>query len=224
MSVMDNSPRFWLTSGLEAMGIDLPESTIAGLLCYFGELKRWNAKINLIGPGQDKEVIENHFLDSLALLPLVAGRHSSTLLDVGSGAGFPGLVLKISCPELQVTLVEPRQKRVSFLGHICRATKSSGVNILCQRLTDDDRGFVAAHGTFSLITCRALTRMSAFLRMVEPLLDADGLVVCMKGPRAEEELAEWRGADTGVLRCVEKRKLTLPFSRAERQLVVFARK
>lgn len=221
MAAMDESPYFWLTSGLNAMEIELSEVAIEGLLIYFAELKRWNKKINLIGPGSDKDIIESHFLDCLALINILPEGRTTTLLDVGSGAGFPGLVLKICRPDLDVTLVEPRQKRVSFLKHICRLTKSSAVQVVCQRLNENDQKFLNTYGTFSLITCRALSRISSFLRMVQPLLAVDGRVVCMKGPRAVEELAEWRKAGERDLTVLESRRFSLPFSQAERELVIF---
>lgn len=193
-------------------------------MLYFNELQKWNKKINLIGPASDKEIIENHFLDSLALLSFLPHDQQTSFLDVGSGAGFPGLVLKISQPQLAVTLVEPRQKRVAFLKHICRATRCQGVNVVCQRLGEGkDQEFIASYGSFSLITCRALSRITPFLKMVEPLLNPSGRIVCMKGPRAESELAEWQEAKLGNLSLLDSHKFILPFSLADREILVFGR-
>ncbi len=218
------SPHSMLISGLEEMGIYLSAATVDQLIIYLNELKKWSRKINLISQAADQQIIENHFIDSLTLLPLIQQLPVSTLLDVGSGAGFPGLVLKIAHPQLAVTLVEPRQKRVSFLNHICRATHTSGVKIICQRLNSDDLTFAASIGQFSIVTCRALTSIAEFLQMAQPFSLQGGYVICMKGPQADKEINEWQAKETGNFILKESRQLTLPFSKASRALVVFQKK
>ncbi|MCK5515866.1 MAG: class I SAM-dependent methyltransferase, partial [Desulfobulbaceae bacterium] len=107
-----------LIRGLNQLGVNLDDKAIDQVLLYCQELLKWNKRINLIARNtQPAEVIEKHFLDSLTLLPVIKQYSGAnpTLLDIGTGAGFPGLVLAAVMPELQVTLVEPRQKRVSFL-------------------------------------------------------------------------------------------------------------
>ena len=99
-----------LTDGLAQMKITVQGHAISSLAVYCRELLKWSTKINLVGKAPANVLLENHFLDSLALLPLIMEyAPTGPLLDVGTGAGFPGLVLKAVCPEVSVTLIEPRQ-------------------------------------------------------------------------------------------------------------------
>lgn len=119
-----------LEEGLALAGIALDTAALGRLERYWLELRKWNQKINLIAKGStDEEIVENHFLDSLTLLPLL-GEGEIHLLDIGSGAGFPGLVVKAARPDIHLTLVEPRHKRVAFLGQIVRSLQLSEVRIL----------------------------------------------------------------------------------------------
>jgi len=185
-------------------------------------LQTWSRKINLIGPGSDLEIIENHFLDSLTLLKVLPEGCGGPLLDVGSGAGFPGLVVKVARPEMALTIMEPRQKRVAFLRHITRQMGvDRGVEILGLRLRGDEEDKQAVSELFPLITCRGLKRLDIFLNMARPLLAPGGRIICLKGPRADEEIALWRSQKGREIELLESPELTLPFSGARRRLVVF---
>ena len=100
----------------------LEEAALAAMAVHYAELRRWNRSLALIGPGTVDEVLERHFGESLAALPLVPARPegSGELVDVGSGAGFPGLVLAAARPRWRVTLVEARQRKWSFLLSVAR--------------------------------------------------------------------------------------------------------
>ncbi len=97
----------------------LPEPTLARLFAHYQELQRWNPSLSLIGPGTAQEVVERHYGESLAALPLIPAS-SAVLVDVGSGAGFPGFVLAAARPQLTVTLVEARERKWAFLEAACR--------------------------------------------------------------------------------------------------------
>lgn len=105
----------------------LPEATIAALHRHYAELRRWNPRLSLIGPGTAAEVLARHYGESLAALPLLPPG-PATLVDVGSGAGFPGLVLAAARPDLRVTLVEPRQRKWAFLS---AAVRAAGLSCSC---------------------------------------------------------------------------------------------
>ena len=123
-----------LQKGADELAVEIGDQESGRLYDYFSELKRWSRKVNLISRNaSDEEIVEKHFLDSLALLDVLREPNAS-LLDVGSGAGFPGLVCKAACPGLPVALVEPRLKRVSFLRHICRLLDLSDVEVHGRRL------------------------------------------------------------------------------------------
>ena len=96
------------------IGVDFSDEAISQIETYFQELVRWNQKINLTGHKEENRIISNLFIDSLAFQKVFKQKTGSSILDVGSGAGFPGLPLKISCPHLFVTLVEPNLKKSRF--------------------------------------------------------------------------------------------------------------
>jgi 16S rRNA (guanine527-N7)-methyltransferase len=209
-----------LGEGAERLGLTLSGEATARLALYFEELKKWSKKTNLVSTsGSDEELIENHFLDSLALLPTLAG-DGAHLLDIGSGAGFPGLVCKAARPELSVTLVEPRQKRTVFLGHIVRTLGLDGVRLLCCRIEDEKQ--LPRSASFTHITCRALTEMGSFLKMIERFAAPTTTVISMKGPKWREELAAAGEILAASPYCVAgERAYCLPFSGAQRVLVMF---
>lgn len=209
-----------LSAGLADLGIVIDDKAAVRLHRYYLELKKWSRKVNLIAKGAtDEQIIENHFLDSLTLLPLLQGKDVH-LLDVGTGAGFPGLVLKAAKPEMRLTLVEPRLKRVSFLRHVVRTLALENVEVLACRIEDEDT--LPSATPFTHITSRAVTEVGPFLEMVNRFR-RDGLqVICMKGPRWQEELERASGV-VREMRYVQSKAVScvLPFSGAERTLLVF---
>lgn len=207
-----------LGDGLDSLGIVLEDRAVHALYLYFTELKKWSRKVNLIAKGTgDREIIENHFVDSLTLLPLLSERDH--LLDIGTGAGFPGLVLKAALPGMMVTLVEPRRKRVSFLGHIIRRLQLDTINVVECRV-EDERKLPSSLGA-TLITSRAVTEIDDFLKMCARFAQPGVKVVCMKGPRWKEELAGAERGEASSFRYCDQRQFRLPDSGAERALVVF---
>jgi len=215
-----------LQEGLTAMGIALDRQARERLATYCAELLRWNAKINLVAKAPLRETIETHFLDSLTLLRVLPplGSAQQPLLDIGTGAGFPGLALKAARPELPVILVEPRQKRVSFLRHVIRTLGLNNIEVLCGRL---EKGSAEVDGqilSVPIITSRAFTNIGEFLLHTVAVNPMGGQVICMKGPRAEEEIAAWRTEQpNSPYRLQEIVELTLPFSNKTRNLVIFSK-
>ena len=203
--------------GLDALGIDITDEALNHLLCYCSELLKWNRKINLIARNTlPDECIEKHFLDSLTLLLFIDQQNSAsaTLLDVGTGAGFPGLVLAAVRPELTVTLVEPRQKRVTFLLHIIRTLALTNVQVIARRL---EQANLDGH-EFTFITGRAVADVDRFLAMIKERTRPGTRVILMQ---AAERNRQWStSAMIGEWQLVEKRTLQLPFSGAPRLLTV----
>jgi 16S rRNA (guanine527-N7)-methyltransferase len=216
-----------LVLGLKTLGINAPPAEVLDRLwLYFTELLKWNSKINLVAKGLELDLLENHFMDSFTLVPIVQmylqKEPSGRLADIGSGAGFPGLVLKIACPDLSVTLVEPRQKRTAFLRHIARTLNLEKLTILEERIDKDNQQFLQNHGQFSLITCRALASIQDFLDMTAHIAAPAAKILFMKGPKAEDELKSLpRQAD--CFEVTSSSSFTLPFSGAARTLLVFTR-
>ncbi len=210
-----------LQLGCDSLGIMLAPEAVERLFVYFTELTRWNRKINLIAKGTpDAEILEKHFLDSLTLLSLldVSAPH---LLDVGTGAGFPGLVCKAVRPDLTVTLLEPRLKRVSFLRHVIRTLNLAGVEALACRVEDET--LLPSNPVFTHITSRAVTDIAEFLGMVSRLCGPGTTVICMKGPKWQEELETLQKCSPALaLQHHSTLERELPFSAAKRALLTFS--
>ena len=212
--------------GLTAMCLNLDGQACKRLLLYCDELLRWSGKINLVAKAPVRELWETHFLDSLTLLRVLppVGEVQQPLLDIGSGAGFPGLVLKAARPEIPVILVEPRQKRVSFLRHVIRTLGLNDIEVLCGRLEKDSTEVAGITLVAPIITSRAFTNIAEFLLHTAAINPVGGKVICMKGPRAAEEIAAWRLAQPDSSYSLnEIIELTLPFSGKTRNLVVFSK-
>lgn len=216
--------REFLITGAKRLELDLSVQTVDNLLAFARELLRWNQKINLVAKAPLEQILESHFLDSLTLLPILQeGGQSGPLLDIGSGAGFPGLVLAAALPDNQFVLAEPRLKRVSFLKQIIRLLKLTNVQVVAERLTKTGPTALLNTG-FPLITSRAFANISDFLDLAEPFCRPGGRVICMKGPKAKSETEEWQyTALNSPFRLTDLRETKLPFSGATRSLLVFVR-
>ena len=211
-----------LAQGCARLKIRLDDEASLLLARYFLELEKWNRKINLIGPAPEQDIVEKHFLDSLTLLPFLRQHAGLALLDVGSGGGFPALAVKACLPELDLTMVEPRLKRVSFLKHIIRTLELSRTRVIAARLEPENPLF--QDKKFPLISCRGLARISDFLELCRPVSPVGGKVICMKGPRADEELADWRKKEpASPFHLRERTDLGLPFSGSRRVVLIFGR-
>jgi 16S rRNA (guanine527-N7)-methyltransferase len=144
-----------LVEGASTFGIELGENEISAFVSHYRELERWNQKISLTSIHDTKQVAIKHFLDSLLYIKALDQRKNVLLLDVGSGAGFPGLPLKILIPEIHVTLLEPNEKKTSFLRHIIGTLDLKDVSVVSKSLRDFSQ-MTNQHGRFSHITTRAV--------------------------------------------------------------------
>ena len=197
------------------MGLDIDETGGTLVLAYLAELLKWRRKVNLIARDTpEPQVVENHFLDSLSLLPLIQG-HRAHLLDVGTGAGFPGLVLACVRPDIRFTLVEPRQKRVSFLRHVVRTLGLDNTEVVADRIEPHLQEW---RGRFTHITCRAVAEPGLFLPLIRDLVDPQVRVLLMLAH--EQALAGIDSLDGGFWKLREQHRLNLPFSGAPRLLAV----
>ncbi|HEY9074322.1 MAG TPA: 16S rRNA (guanine(527)-N(7))-methyltransferase RsmG, partial [Desulfobaccales bacterium] len=122
-----------LQEGAATLGLSLAPATVEQFHFYLTQLKLWNTRVNLTGLKTERDIVVKHFLDSLAVLPFLESAQS--LADLGSGAGFPGLALKLVRPELQLTLVETREKRAAFLEYLISCLKLPGVTVVQAHLT-----------------------------------------------------------------------------------------
>jgi len=133
------------------LGVPLSPHVVARLVLYLKELLRWNAKINLTGIATETEIIPKQFLDSLAACKVFDPRPGLRVLDIGTGAGFPGLVLKLHAPDLAVTLLEPSTKKAAFLHHLIGLLGVPGLTVSTDRIEDFEK-----EKGFHLVTSRAV--------------------------------------------------------------------
>lgn len=201
-----------LVRGGAQLGLAMDVAGVERLLVYLAELMKWSRRVNLIARDTpEAQVVETHFLDSLTLLPFLDGAGEVHLLDVGSGAGFPGLALACVRPDAGFTLCEPRQKRVSFLRHVVRTLGLANVEVARDRI---EAHLADWPGRFTHITSRAVAEPAAFLPMVRPLVTPATRVLLMLA-RAEG-LAGIDRLVSGPWRVDAERRFVLPFSGAPR--------
>lgn len=169
----------------EANGITLSPLQLQQLHTYAQLLVEWNEKFNLTAITEMHEIYVKHFLDSILL---AKNYHTAgSLCDVGTGAGFPGLVLKIYQPQLQVTLLEPNGKRVSFLNAVISQLQLEGIETVNQRAEDFAK---ERFETYDFVTARAVASLNVLAELCLPLTKVHGHFLAMKGPKAYQELAE----------------------------------
>ncbi|AIQ66201.1 16S rRNA methyltransferase [Paenibacillus stellifer] len=156
---------------------------------YYRELVSWNEKMNLTGITDRDQVYTKHFFDSLSLAFFVNLEKVESLADIGSGAGFPGIPLKIAFPHLQLTIVDSLSKRISFLQHVCDELGLKGVTLVHGRA--EDIGRLPAHRDhYDLVTARAVARMALLNEFCLPFARKGGEFAAMKGSDPIEEVAE----------------------------------
>jgi 16S rRNA (guanine527-N7)-methyltransferase len=208
-----------LVKGAEQIGITLTAPVVESYLFYIEELKKWNKRTNLTSLTTDRDIVVKHFLDSLTVAPFLQG--AKQVLDIGTGAGFPGLPLKILSPSIELVLLESSQKKCFFLRHIVRGLQLEGVAIVHGRAEDKKITERYAKG-FDLVLSRALADLPTSLQLALPYAKRRGLIVGMRGRQGEQERDEIDWNSLG-LQLIEMRKLTLPFVEEQRVLLLFQR-
>lgn len=217
----NSQPMDLLQEGASALGLQLPPRALEQFRVYLEELQRWNARVNLTGLKTDQDIVSKHFLDSLAVLPYL--EDAASLADLGSGAGFPGLVLKLMRPALTLTLVEARAKKAAFLEYLVSLLKLKRVEVAQVHLTP---ALARKWGPrFDAVTTRAAFPLIRFLELAAPLLLTGGRILALKGPNlAEPEMdaARKRCSSLG-LGPLELRQYLLPLI-GESRILVLARR
>lgn len=216
------NPLALLKEGAQALGLSLSDGQLEQLHRYVAELKRWNARINLTALQTDRDIIIKLILDSLALLPFLG--EAATLADLGSGAGFPGLALKIAHPALALTLVESRGKKAAFLDYLGALLKLDRVEVAQVHLTPD---LAREWGPrYDAVVSRAALPLAHLWKLAAPILAPGGLLLAPKGPRLDnrELQAARRAAASGDLSPPQLREYQVPFLNEPRLLVMACKK
>ena len=172
-------PRELLISGAEELGVPLIAEQVNSLLAYVAELKKWNRKINLTSITGDRDIVIRHLLDSLSYLKGFSRVPGLRLLDMGSGAGFPAIPLKIACPDIAITMVESVKKKASFLRHVLRMLELNGAEVLDMRTGEVPDLY---ENTNMVVTARAFADIASALADGLRFLLPGGCIVLSRGP------------------------------------------
>jgi 16S rRNA (guanine527-N7)-methyltransferase len=207
-----------LRTASDEIGIHLTEEMMEQLETYCSLLQEWNEKINLTAIKEKEEIIEKHFHDSL--LPLAGRRLEGTVADVGTGAGFPGLVWKIVFPELSVALIEPTGKRCTFLKEVIDQLHLKGITVYNERAEEHA---LKHREEYSAVTARAVANLSILAELCVPLLKKDGLFIAMKGSQGHQEAIAAQHA-MKVLGCTLEEEKETSLSEGDHRVNLFYRK
>ena len=175
-----------LSAGFDELGLPISEEMLSRFSIYYDHLTERNSVMNLTAITGIEDSARLHFLDCVALLSLY-NFSRATVVDVGTGAGFPGLPLKIAQPDVSLTLLDANQKRITFLEEVCQLTELSGVHCIKTRAEDiaDEIG-----GSFDVAVSRAVARLNVLCELCLPFVHVGGSFIAMKGPDCTEELEE----------------------------------
>jgi len=203
----------------QRLGVELDDNALDRFDSFGAELKKWNRKINLTAIRDDRDIIIKHFSDSLSLLPLLG--KCGSLLDLGSGGGFPAIPLKIVLPELSVVSVDAVEKKILFQRHTGRLLHLHDFTALHARGEELVRSYA---GCFDWVVSRAFSDLPYFITLALPLIKDSGRIIAMKGREGREEAAaagkQLAAIGVRVTDCVH---LRLPVTGDDRYLIVMGK-
>ena len=209
---------------LSDLGLSLSKEQIEKFLRYYELLIEWNEKINLTAITTYEDVLKKHFVDSLSLCNAVDVHQGLTVIDIGTGAGFPGLALKIAFPNLKMTLLDSLQKRIVFLNQVIEELKLSDIETIHGR-AEDYAGKAEYREGFDLCVSRAVANLSTLSEYCLPFVKMGGQFISYKSEKIEEEMKQAKNAISILGGEVKKQvEFTLPFSDIYRNLVVIEKK
>ena len=172
-------------------GLTLSQKKLNRFEIYYNELLKWNPKANLISKNDENRIIERHFLESALLSLLNEFQGGVSVLDLGTGGGFPGLPLQIVTPDLQLTLLDSKRWKGLFLKHLIEVLEVQNTEVLCERAEAAAEN-EEYRNRFDRVVCRAVTDLSALYRLSRPFLKSGGKLVALKGSRLNNELNRFK--------------------------------
>ncbi len=173
-----------LTEGAKELGKNLSRKEIHKFLLYKDELKEWNKKFNLTAITRDEEIITKHFLDSLLLIKAF-NFSTESIIDIGTGAGFPGIPLKITLPNLKLTLLESVKKKVNFLDHIKNTLSLKDIDIIHGRAEEIGKEL---RESFDIVVSRAVAPLNTLAEYSLPLIKIGGNFLALKEEKVADEI------------------------------------
>ena len=214
---MEQSLEMILKDGASEYGVHLEDMQVSALLEYKAILLDWNKKMNLTAIEDEKEVILKHFVDSLSIMPFLKDVHC--IVDVGTGAGFPGIPLKIAQPALEVVLMDSLEKRVTFLNTVISALQLKGISAVHSRA--EDAGIAPQYREkFDAAVARAVASLPVLLEYCLPLVKTGGIFIAMKGSNVDEIAVSKKALDILGGKIEEIKEFMLPGSEMKRTIIV----
>lgn len=210
-----------LKKGITEFNIDVDEKMIDDFSIYREILVEWNQKMNLTGIEDEKEVFIKHFLDSVSIFKNGYIKDNMKVIDVGTGAGFPGLPMKIAKRSLDVTLLDSLNKRINFLQEVCKKIYIYDVEFIHGRAEDfgQDENY---REQYDIATARAVAGLPVLMEFCVPFVKVGGYFICLKGPNADLELEESKKAmETLGVKFIEKIDIKLPEIELNHNILVF---
>lgn len=207
-----------LDAGARELGVELSDTQSSRLLAYLVLLAKWNVVYNLTAIRDPRQMLIQHVLDSLSIVPLLAAREGLSILDVGSGGGLPGIVLAITLPDRHVTLNDIVHKKTAFQSQAKAELKLDNLSVVTGRVESLRLGQEVT-GKFDAIVSRAFADLADFVTLARHLLSERGSIWAMKGVRPDDESARLPSG----MQVMQIVRLAVPFLDAERHLVEVAR-
>ena len=207
-----------LKTGIENFGLEATEEKLQNLKKYREILVEWNKVMNLTGIEEEREVYIKHFLDSISAVTNNYINDDISLIDVGTGAGFPGMPLKICLDNLKLTLLDSLNKRIIFLQTVINELELKNIQAIHGRAEE----FVSKEReAYDIVTSRAVARLNVLLEYMLPFVKVGGRCICMKSFEIEEELKEAKKAIEILGGEIEKiDEITLPNTDIKRKIVI----
>lgn len=202
---------------LKKLGINLTNDQIDKLARFYQLLVTWNEKINLTTIIKEEEVYLKHFYDSLTLIKVVDLRQPLTILDVGTGAGFPGIVLKIVFPNLKITLLDSLTKRINYLNEIIKELDLHDIETVCSRCEEYTK---INREKYDLVVARAVSHLKILSEMIIPTVKVNGYFIAMKAnlnDELEKTIPMLKKLNSELK---EIKEFSLPIENSKRTLVV----
>ncbi len=186
-----------LREAIKSIGLSLTNEQERAFMDYLGLLQERNSQFNLISNSETEEIIWKHFIDSLAVhqqfKETISGSKDITLLDIGSGAGFPGIPIKIVFPDLQLVIIEATKKKTEFLQEIVEKLMLDKVSVIWGR-SEEYAHHPVYREKFDIVVSRAVAEMNTLVELALPFIKSDGYFVAYKGPKGKQELEGARQA------------------------------
>lgn len=212
-------------NALKDQGIELSAKQIGQFNTYYKMLVEWNEKINLTAVTEQEEVYLKHFYDSITPLFYADIEEGASLCDVGAGAGFPSIPMKIIRPDLKITIVDSLNKRINFLNELTAVLGLDKIHLVHDRAETFGNHKADARHMFDVVTARAVAQLNVLSELCLPLVRTGGQFIVMKGKKAQEELDESKFAlDLLGGELTKIHQLSLPKEESDRYIMIIDKK